>query len=112
MAGYYGYSKSNNAVDAEQNGIHPLTTAVKILASAAGITQKKARAIFNSVGACEWHHTSKYYNKTDYYDVQGAAYCLLCEPLIQAVADGKETDKYLEEHILNVEYETFNRCDR
>ena len=69
MAGYYGYSKSNNAVEAENSGRYPLGAAIKIVAKTAGITQKHARELLNIIGSSEWHHTSKYYNKTQYYDV-------------------------------------------
>lgn len=69
MAGYNGYSKSNNAVYAEGEGKLPLTRAVAELARMSGITQDKARHILKNENPCEWHHTSKHYNTTFYYDV-------------------------------------------
>ncbi len=76
MAGYDGYSKSNNALDAEDNGIFPLTHAVRIVAGRASVTQKAARAALKELGPSEWHHTSKFYTRVSYYDTR-AAVCWL-----------------------------------
>lgn len=81
MAGYQGYSKSNNAVMAEEEGKFPLTKAIKELAKEAGITQKKARAILKELGPTEWHHTSKMYNRTDYYCTKSALLYMQLQPL-------------------------------
>lgn len=62
MAGYYGYSKSNNAIDAESENKYPASVAAKKL----GVGTK---AIQTLMVPCEWHHTSIHYNRTDYYDV-------------------------------------------
>ncbi len=59
--GYDGYSKSNNAISAQQNDIYPLTILAKKL-------KVKPQAIKTLVQPSQWHHTSKYYNKTNYYD--------------------------------------------
>lgn len=67
-AGYDGYSKSNNAIQAEEEGKFPLSQASKIVASNFGITQKQAKWLLEKIGPCEWHHTSSHYNRTDYYD--------------------------------------------
>lgn len=72
MAGYDGYSKSNNAVDAENHDRFPLTKAIKIVAAKTGITQKESRKVLKGIGTTEYHHTSKYYNCTDYYDIASA----------------------------------------
>jgi len=72
MSGYNGYSKSNNAVEAEDCGRYPMTTAVKIVAQEAGCIQKEARKALEEIGHCEWHHTSKKYNVTYYYDTKKA----------------------------------------
>jgi len=64
MAGYHGFSKSNNAVYAEENGCFPAST----LARRLGVQVGAIKALMES---SEWHHSSKYYNKVDYYD--GAA---------------------------------------
>lgn len=69
MAGYDGYSKSNNALAAEANGLHPLTAAIKLVRQATGCTAKQARQALLANGAVEWHHTSCHYNRTNYYSV-------------------------------------------
>jgi hypothetical protein len=112
MAGYSGYSKSNNALVAESEGKMPLTEATKMLAEIAHVTQKKAREIFKNVGPCEWHHTSKMYNRTDYYDIAGALYYIACTPIIEAMKNGICVDHFPEDDVINVEFEAFNSCDR
>ena len=61
MAGYHGYSKSNNAVEAEKNGRYPASKIAKI-------TGVPTSLIKQHVPPCEWHHTSRWYNQTDYFD--------------------------------------------
>jgi hypothetical protein len=68
-AGYHGYSKSNNALDAEKEGRYPLTKAASLLAKKLNWSVPKARAFLLSIGTKEWHHTSCKYNATDYYDI-------------------------------------------
>ena len=68
MAGYFRYSKSNNAVNAETMGSYPLTTAAKVIAKEYGVTQTHARQWLENNGSREWHHVSKYYNETYYYN--------------------------------------------
>ena len=70
MAGYFGYSKSNNAIAAESEKRYPLTEASKILAKALKISQKDAKETLKEIGTTEWHHTGSWYNQTDYYDVE------------------------------------------
>jgi len=65
MAGYFEFSKSNNAVAAEESGRYPATTLGKLL----GVKPKAIKALLT---ASEWHHTSSHYNKTDYYDAEEA----------------------------------------
>lgn len=62
MAGYYGYSKSNNAIDAEEDGKFPVSIASK----KSGIP---AELILQHITPSEWHHTSSWYNETNYYDL-------------------------------------------
>ena len=71
MTGYCGFSKSNNAIAAEKDGRFPLTAAVPMLARGLKITKAAARKILKESSACEWHHSSKYYNVIKYYDVSG-----------------------------------------
>lgn len=86
MAGYDGYSKSNNALAAESDDKYPLTHAVKRVAEMAGCTQKTARAALLEIGPTEWHHTSKNYNKTDYYNCRVAVAFIQAAPVRAALA--------------------------
>ncbi len=66
MAGYSGFSKSNNAIAAEeQEGKFPATTLAKML----GVS---TQAIKELMKPCEWHHTSCWYNITSYYSLEDA----------------------------------------
>lgn len=69
MSGYFGYSKSNNAILAEEEDRYPISRAASILAKKVKWTTAKARAFLLQNGTREWHHTSCKYNRTDYYDV-------------------------------------------
>ena len=61
--GYSGYSKSNNAIEAESEGRYPASVAAKKL----GV---KPGAIKLYIDTDEWHHTSSMYNRTPYYDIR------------------------------------------
>ena len=66
---YYG--KSNRAVRAEENGLFPISKLRKkhLEEEGIGFTVKEAKILakFELWKPCEWHHTSKFYNKTYYY---------------------------------------------
>lgn len=89
MAGYHNYSMSNNAVAAYSRGCVPISKMTKLwfkhhkLDRIFGTVKKLKEAIKEDVVApSEWHHTSKEYNCTDFYDpdvmieefVDGGAY--------------------------------------
>lgn len=94
MAGYMDdYSRSQNASAAEADGKLPLTRAVQAVAAEAGITQRHARAILERIGPSEWHHTSKRYNRTDYYDVNEALIAACLEPIEQWLAQNSRTKR-------------------
>ncbi len=61
MSGYNGFSKSNNAVEAESRNCFPASVLAKKL-------KVKTGAIKAIMEPCEWHHSSKHYNQIDYYD--------------------------------------------
>lgn len=65
--GYVGFSKSENAVSAENMDKYPVSVLAKKLGN--GITTAGIKAVLKP---CEWHHTSKMYNCTDYYDMDEA----------------------------------------
>ena len=85
MAGYaQDFSKSNNAYQAEREG--------KITASAlAKILKCKPAAIKNHCNSSEFHHTSSWFNSTDYYD----------EPILIALASGASPDYIMAEYGLD-----------
>jgi len=58
MAGYSGYSMSNNAVDAYSRGLLPASKIKKV--------PKNLIELFCDYE--EWHHTSKEYNRTNFYN--------------------------------------------
>jgi hypothetical protein len=62
MAGYDGFSKSNNALHAEGQGLLPIS---RISAK----TKIPSALIREFVSPKEKHHTSAHYNLTDYYSV-------------------------------------------
>lgn len=78
MAGYNGYSMSNNAVEAYREGEKPLPkwTKVDILdelseeqrLAAVRISLSTLRELFLEYRG--WHHTSSRYNRTDFYAIR------------------------------------------
>ena len=84
MAGYCGYSKSNNAVQAERNNKFPKSKwtkelILKVLSEEVEENDEKFQFLANKPAAFlkdfllvsyEWHHTSSYYNCTEYYEVR------------------------------------------
>lgn len=65
MSGYKNFSKSNNAVEAEREGLFPRSVIAKKL----GV---KTIAIKKLMEPMERHHTSSWYNVTDYYSLEEA----------------------------------------
>ncbi len=63
MSGYHEYSKSNNALAAEANGRCPASKIAKQVGVPAKFVKDKCAFATHN----EYHHTSKYYNATDYY---------------------------------------------
>lgn len=68
MAGYNGFSKSNNAIEAESCGRYPLVKAAQVIAANYNVTIKNAKEWLEQRGTHEYHHTSKMYNVVNYYD--------------------------------------------
>lgn len=81
MAGYHNFSMSNNAVAAYMCGEKPRSkwtkSAIIAVLKEAGIDDEKiaiirtasAKASKKLLRASSWHHTSSYYNCTDFYTV-------------------------------------------
>lgn len=79
MAGYNGYSMSNNAINAYDDGEMPLSKwtkteiieAVKSLNSDINITKLTVKQMKENLLTCSsWHHTSRKYNATDFYNIR------------------------------------------
>ena len=64
-SGYVGYSMSKRAAEAQENGRYPKTTFKKVY----NVTDKALQAFVSCgfINATEWHHTSKFGNKTTFY---------------------------------------------
>ena len=62
MSGYSGFSKSNNAVAAEADGRFPASVIARKLGVPAAYVRER-------IGTGEWHHSSKFYNVVEYYDL-------------------------------------------
>ena len=81
MSGYYNHSMSNNAVAAYDNGEMPYSKWTKSsiidVAKKYDISQEKidllekthAKELKHLLCLSGWHHTSKYFNKTYFYQV-------------------------------------------
>ncbi|MEM4203192.1 MAG: hypothetical protein QXS54_03890 [Candidatus Methanomethylicaceae archaeon] len=66
MSGYYGYSFSNNYLQAYNEGKRCKSDILKIVGRLPkGVSFEK---VFGK--PCEWHHTSKYYNITYMWDIE------------------------------------------
>jgi hypothetical protein len=66
MSGYQeDFSKSNNAVEAENRGYYPAS----ILAQRLGV---KTKAVLSLLHSAEWHHSSKFFNPVAYYSEEDA----------------------------------------
>jgi len=66
-SGYIGYSESVRSYNAKKDGKYPKTLFKKEYS----ITEKKFKELEerNAIGISEWHHTSKFGNKTDFWAV-------------------------------------------
>ena len=75
MAGYHNYSMSNNAVDAYSAGMKPISKFKKDDFKKHGLDYPLAffrwLAKENRWNPSEWHHTSKHYNETNFYCIEG-----------------------------------------
>lgn len=86
MTGYFGYSKSNNAVQAEDNGYFPASIIGKKLRVPAGFIKEYFKP-------CEWHHCSKWYNEVDYYNLESIRESLTTTESQEALEEYRKRDK-------------------
>lgn len=78
MAGYnWMHGKSNNAVAAEEKGMRVASKITRAWLDDAGITESAAFIKWlirvDYIAADEWHHSSKYFNRVNYYAAESIA---------------------------------------
>ena len=113
-SGYVGYSKSKRAVNAENRGLRTLTHIDKEFAEevseAVGrkVSVKEIKDAIKSglISADEWHHTSMYGNKTNYYSVETVSSYFAEEEESEADRDNEDVVSVF--NILLSEYEHHN----
>ena len=116
MAGYNGFSMSNNAVDAYNNGEKPLSkwTKADILEAISDyaeendlkinmdllkkVSAKVIKSIFLSKSS--WHHTSLMYNRTDFYSLDESEVVELTDDKINSLIEkSKQKEEKIEEAV-------------
>jgi len=80
MVGYRGYSKSNNAIEAESCGKMTASVLSKIL-------KCSSMAIKAILAPEEWHHTSSHYNRTNYYFKPGLCFLARGDSIEEAIEE-------------------------
>lgn len=104
--GYVGWSMSVRASDAYSQGEKPISKfkksdveAVQELFSELNIelknrlTVKGLKEFLKESGPSSWHHTSKFYNATDFYSVANALTDGMCTDLCEITDDEFDTIK-------------------
>lgn len=99
MSGYYGFSKSNRAIKAEQEG-KMTATAMSFWLRSKGKRYKgcNSSVIKAALFPCEFHHTSKYYNKTNYYDPRDLLSLELRQSIIEEISVRRDYRRLVREH--------------
>ena len=95
MTGYHNYSMSNNAINAYNEDKKPLSKFKKSDFLSYDLTLPvsfyKWMTTIDLWTACEWHHSSKHYNKTYFYSI---------DDLVETIEEEKESDdKFLEKKL-------------
>lgn len=99
MAGYNGFSMSNNAVEAYENGEKPFSKwtkgeiidniiSVKLeLKCSISVLKKIPASNFKNMflRKTSWHHTSSRFNKTDFYSIDYTALEQITDDKIEAI---------------------------
>ena len=116
MAGYYGYSMSNNAIDAYENGEKPrgkwkkseIVDAIGAAINSGEICPKCEKIMFYLYGIpakylrdlclrrSSWHHTSSWYNETDFYSIDYDGIERMTEEQIKCYIDNINKKKKVE----------------
>ena len=111
MAGYNGFSMSNNAVAAYESGEKPLSKWTKTnILEEIGKTIREEELTLNfsmeklkklnaktlkqiCLYRSSWHHTSKHYNKTDFYSIDIDSLIELTDEKIDIIIENCKEDK-------------------
>lgn len=106
MAGYNGWSMSNNAVAAYENGEKPLSKwrktdifeaieeQVEIKCSIEKLKKVPVEILKEICLRCSsWHHTSSYYNQTDFYSLDVKRIEELTDDKIEKLISDYKADK-------------------
>mgnify|MGYP004718975283 CR=1 FL=1 len=111
MAGYNGFSMSNNAVEAYESGEKPLSKWTKIdiieeienaireeeLTLNCSIEKLKNTPVNTLKNLClcysSWHHTSNHYNRTDFYSLDMYRIERLTDEKIDKAIDNYKSEK-------------------
>lgn len=126
MAGYFGFKMSNNAINAYSNGEKPLTKWSKsdILDELAAdytdqnceefkliAKMKKYTLIERCLIKSSWHHTSKHFNRTDFYSVCNNLLLYSVQELKDILKREKEETKKSKEAKKEAPKKTRARCE-
>lgn len=94
MAGYnWSKGKSNNAVAAESNGIVPASQFAKFVKRFKAYRGCTAADVKKAFTRTEYHHTSKFFNSTDYFDLTDLVYLSNRQKLQEVIQRRKGTFK-------------------
>ena len=116
MAGYHNYSMSNNAVAAYENNEKPLSKWTKqeiinqVLEVNPALDEKLLKSIKVKIlksymlHRTSWHHTSNYYNRTDFYSLDDEYIESIDNGFLEELASIKEEKKKVTEETWKCEY--------
>lgn len=121
MSGYRGYSMSNNAYNAYENGLKPISKWSKSeiineikenyedqeLTFSFDIFKKLTLSKLRKFLYCsEWHHTAKFYNETNFYSINYDKLLELSDEKLFKILEEKEIKEKDEEipYIAEVKY--------
>lgn len=119
MAGYNGWSMSNNAVEAYSNGEKPLSKwtkadifdtieeqKIKLKCSIDKLRKLPVKILKDiCLTYSSWHHTSNHYNKTDFYSLDADRIENLTDDKIEELLSDYKADKKVESKPLEERWE-------
>ena len=109
-SGYSGYSMSNRAVEAREEGRFPKTDFKKVY----GIDDRTLDVFtdFGIIDNTEWHHTSKYGNKTNFYSWVDDDDIKIYEDNMDLVKSLIRRNRFIEiANLFNIQYDSYGTED-